>query len=649
MRRLGPLILAWFTLFIPRATLAEESPIPQGWEYAPAMKAIAAKGHARPGVVLHIGDSITYANPYSAWARAGKGHTPADTQALKWMHAGTTDDTDGWYLASFDHPDGGRSFTACGGIRADEMLAGGKQRMPKLTDLLDKYKPQAAVLMLGTNDASAQRPLEKYQRDVESILDAMLSRGIVPILSTIPPHVRRPALARSYNDALRAIAKQRQIPLIDFEREILARRPDDWDGTLLARGDVHPTADRAGTTPASAPTAENLRNSGYLLRGWLSVKKIAEVKRAVFDAPSAGASADDYFPPPESKGGWRKPDAPDDIRRLAGMDPAKLAELKDWLLRSDDRDFAAVVIRRGYVVLELERGNSAKTDARRVASVSKAICATVLAIASERSRAGLTPRKMTFDDPAFDFIPWAAPPSDPRKTKITVRQLLNHTSGLSPESTGSRNAGPWEYVFGHTGDPKTARLAFDPGTDLGYSSHAFYHAALVCENVTGKPYDQFTIEALFKPIGVEKWTFGSFDGNQAGRHPNHELGLPARELARVAYCMLHGGRWNDAQVVPEWFVNETAAPTHSVKGIKSFGRDAESWSHGWELPARLTDGRGKGIPADARFKPGSGGQLIAFVPSLDLIISRQTGSSGQWEYEEYLRRACAAALPEQRD
>jgi hypothetical protein len=51
---------------------------------------------------------------------------------------------------------------------------------------------------------------------------------------------------------------------------------------------------------------------------------------------------------------------------------------------------------------------------------------------------------------------------------------------------------------------------------------------------------------------------------------------------------------------------------------------------------------GKGIPAEVRHKPGSGGQLIAFVPSLDLIITRQTGSSGEWQFEEYLRRACQA-------
>ncbi len=56
-------------------------------------------------------------------------------------------------------------------------------------------------------------------------------------------------------------------------------------------------------------------------------------------------------------------------------------------------------------------------------------------------------------------------------------------------------------------------------------------------------------------------------------------------------------------------------------------------------------GEGVDIPADARYKPGSGGQLLAFVPSLKLVIARQAGASGQWEYEEYLRRACRAALP----
>ena len=187
---------------------------------------------------------------------------------------------------------------------------------------------------------------------------------------------------------------------------------------------------------------------------------------------SVPESAAVYFPPPESKGGWRKLEDPQDIRRLGGMDPAKLGELKQWLLGSDDRPFAAVVIRNGYIVLEVERDHSSATNTENVKSCAKAICATVLAIASEESQQGHLPRRMSFDDPAFDYIPWAQPLSDPRKAQIKVKQLLNHTSGITPEGYGIANHQKWEYILGHGGDGRTAKLFFDPGTTLEYSTHA---------------------------------------------------------------------------------------------------------------------------------------------------------------------------------
>jgi len=356
----------------------------------------------------------------------------------------------------------------------------------------------------------------------------------------------------------------------------------------------------------------------------------------------------DYFPPPESEGGWRKLEAPSDIRRLGGMDPAKLEELKHWLLASDQRPFGAVVIRRGYIVLEVERDHSSVTNTQNVASCAKAICATVLAIASEESQRGSLPRRMTFDDPAFDYIPWAKPLSDPRKAQIKVKQLLNHTSGITPEGYGIANRQRWEYVLGHGGDGRTAKLFFDPGTTLEYSTHGLYHAALVCEDVTGRRYDRYAVETLLKPLGIERWWFEILPGDdQHGNHASHTAGLSARDMARIAYCMLRNGQWAGRQVIPRWFVEQTARPTHSVVGVtrKSFGRDARSWSHGWELPALEGDRKGEGIPLDARHKPGSGGQLISFVPSLDLVLTRQTGKSGEWEFEEYVRRAAAAVLP----
>jgi CubicO group peptidase (beta-lactamase class C family) len=362
----------------------------------------------------------------------------------------------------------------------------------------------------------------------------------------------------------------------------------------------------------------------------------------------AAAGAGTYFPPPEAQGGWRVADSGDGA--ASGMDPDKLAKLRDWLLASDDRPSAAVVIRHGWVALQVERGRDAARDTGNVKSCAKAVCATVLAIASERSRRAETPRRMDFGDRAFDFIPWAHPLSDPRKAEITVAQLLNHTSGICPEATGAPNDGSWEYVLGKSGDGRTARLAFDPGTGCGYSTHAFAHAALVCETVTGQPYDEFATRALLEPLGVGRWKFFHHDGGEAtGRHPNHAIGLPARDLARIAYCMLRGGRWGERQVIPEWFVSETARPTHRVTTPElRWGLDPDVFSHGWELPANHDPATGKdpsGIPTDARYKPGSGGQLMAFVPSLDLVVARQTGSSGDWDYEGFLRRACEAVEP----
>lgn len=358
-----------------------------------------------------------------------------------------------------------------------------------------------------------------------------------------------------------------------------------------------------------------------------------------------------YFPRPESQGGWRMLTDPKEIRELAGMDPEKLEALRAWLRNSDNRDFAAVVIRNGYVVLQEERGNSAVSDSRRVASCSKAICATVLAIASEKSLAGTLPRRMTFDDNAFDYLPWAQPLSDPRKAKITVKQLLNHTSGICPEATGAPNSGSWEYIFGLSGDKRTAVLNFEPGTACGYSTHALAHAAMVCENVTGQPYEQFAMENLFRPLGLEHWSFEYFNGGpKIGRHASHGLGMSARDMARIAYCMANRGQWQGKQIIPRWFVEETARASHNVTGSElRFKINAQAFSHGWELPA-MHDGVNSGgktpIPADARYKPGSGGQLMAFVPSLGLVITRQTGSSGQWDYAEYLKKACEAVITE---
>ena len=60
----------------------QERPLSEGWSYVESMQRVAREFKGREGVVLHIGDSITYANPYSQWAVGGKGRSERDVEAL---------------------------------------------------------------------------------------------------------------------------------------------------------------------------------------------------------------------------------------------------------------------------------------------------------------------------------------------------------------------------------------------------------------------------------------------------------------------------------------------------------------------------------------------------------------------------------------
>jgi len=261
------------------------------------------------GFVVHLGDSITYANPYGQWARYGSGKTAEDVEICDWMHAsewpgGGNNSPNGWYLAAFDMP-GGRSYTAESGIRTDQYLTGGAD-LPSTDEMFTagftnpdgkQYRDaEIAVVMLGTNDASANRAVGSMIADLEAIVDKVLANHTIVVLSTLPPKRNDLQDIESYNAAIREMAQRKKLPLIDFYAEILRRRPGNtWDGTLISGDGVHPSASGGGYTSASDPYANGgaaLSEVGYLLRGWLSVQKVKEIKQKAIDRPPLPGDVD---------------------------------------------------------------------------------------------------------------------------------------------------------------------------------------------------------------------------------------------------------------------------------------------------------------------------------------------------------------------
>ncbi len=274
-------IVVVMTGFANRPIRAEG--VKEDWDWATAMAEVAARGREknREGVVLSLGDSLTYANPSTRWARNPVGGEPGDLAVLEWSHAGKGDDSDGWHLASVDAAQG-RSETAASGIRTDEFIAGGKAGLPPLKGILARYKPQVAFVLLGANDASAGRTPEEVARDMAMILDVLLANGTIPVLQLLAPRAdpRCDELSRQYNRRFLEIARERKLPVIDLYGEFTTRAPGDaWKHRLLLDDGVHFTHELSG----GPPTEENLAQCGYLLRCWLSVQKLKEIKARVLD------------------------------------------------------------------------------------------------------------------------------------------------------------------------------------------------------------------------------------------------------------------------------------------------------------------------------------------------------------------------------
>jgi len=185
---------------------------------------------------------------------------------------------------------------------------------------LKRLNPEVALIMFGTNDLNSVG-LEEYKKKTREVVRKCLDNGTVVLLSTIPPRSGLAEKAAVYADAVRKIAREMKVPLIDFHSEILKRRPDDWDGaldkfarykgydvpTVLARDGVHPSNPKKYQSDYSD---EALRCCGFSLRNYLVLMKYADVLKSLGLVSPAKGKAVTLKPQARQRGIINPPNQP---------------------------------------------------------------------------------------------------------------------------------------------------------------------------------------------------------------------------------------------------------------------------------------------------------------------------------------------------
>lgn len=156
-----------------------------------------------------------------------------------------------------------------------------------------------------------------------------------------------------------------------------------------------------------------------------------------------------------------------------------------------------------------------------IASVSKTFTSVAINILFEQ-------RKLNLDDKLTKYFPKL--PYD----NITVRGLLNHTSGLYDVSGDRELRKNFIAFYNKTEPPYTNKdylefmekykppLLSKPGEKFSYSNTGFVLLGVIIEKVSGQEYDEFLIENIFEPIGMEN-TF-VFSKMEEGSIPNFVRG-----------------------------------------------------------------------------------------------------------------------------
>ena len=247
-------------------------------EWIQAMKNVHARFKGSPGTFAQIGDSITLSGAF--WSPLAS-RPKKMTQAVEANY-----DVVRKHMKPECLNQKGPSFGSQGSMTI-------RWAQENVANWLAALNPEVVVLMFGSNDVG-QMGVEEYEQKTREVVAKCLANGTIVLLTTPPPQTARLQKCLEFAAAIRRIASETKVPLVDYCDEILTRRPFDWDGaseefkaisgdtyevpTLISRDGVHPSNPKIFFNDFSEAA---LSSSGFGLRNYLTMMAYADVSKFV--------------------------------------------------------------------------------------------------------------------------------------------------------------------------------------------------------------------------------------------------------------------------------------------------------------------------------------------------------------------------------
>lgn len=285
----------------------------------------------------------------------------------------------------------------------------------------------------------------------------------------------------------------------------------------------------------------------------------------------------------------------------------------------------------GFGFADVEEGRA--PDDRtlfRVASISKTVTATAVL---QLRDAGL----LALDEPLARFIPEFASvrARAGRVEDATIRRLLSHQSGLITE-------GPFSYwdsmefppIAAILGELPETEIVIEPGLASKYSNLAYALLGELVARLSGRPFEAYVREEIFRPLGMEASSFAPEEIEPArlatgyDPHPFEDMPQPARHTPARGVAAA-AGLYTCVQDLARWIALQFQADGGERQGAQVVrGATIAEMQRPQEIDATWTFARCLGWGAQRRGERiyhGHGGSIHGFITQILFSVPRRAG------------------------